>query len=316
MSRIGYTKYRPTASSRELIDLANEILLEFRADGYTATVRQVYYQFVGRDAIPNTLESYKRLAATISKARDGGLIDWDHIVDRTRKCMDVTRYEGPAELLDEAVHDFDIDVWDTQDTRIEVWVEKEALVEVVKRAALDEWDCPYFANRGYLSASAAWKAGRRIIANWQQGQSTTIIHVGDHDPSGIDMTRDIRERLALYSTPSDTDRIPEGVTVDEDGFISELPRFDVVRVALNRDQVDELDLPPNPAKMTDVRAPGYVAVHGHDSWELDALSPATLVEYIEDEIEKRCDVEKLAFRRTVREDWRDQLREFRDQFEG
>jgi len=107
-----------------------------------------------------------------------------------------------------------------------------------------------------------WSAGRRLRQAGIAGQTPLILHLGDHDPSGIDMTRDIQERLSLFS---ETD-------------------VEVKRIALNRDQIDFYNPPPNPAKMTDSRFADYQRLHGSSSWELDALKPEMLVDLIKQEI--------------------------------
>ena len=90
-----------------------------------------------------------------------------------------------------------------------------------------------------------------------------MIHLGDHDPSGIDMTRDIKERQITFS-----------------GDFS-CSRFILERIALNMDQIEEFSPPPNPAKETDTRVKGYKEKFGTSSWELDALDPRTLRSLIE-----------------------------------
>jgi hypothetical protein len=96
------------------------------------------------------------------------------------------------------------------------------------------------------------------------GQTPIILHFGDHDPSGIDMTRDIDDRLRMF-----------------------MGGMEVRRLALNMDQVEQYQPPPNPAKLTDSRATGYIERFGDESWELDALDPTTLSALVRDEIQDR-----------------------------
>jgi hypothetical protein len=90
-----------------------------------------------------------------------------------------------------------------------------------------------------------------------------IFHLGDHDPSGLDMTRDIRDRIKLFMGGN---------------------KFDLTRLALNKAQIEEYDPPPNPTKVTDSRANGYIALHGDSSWELDALEPRIIRDIIREAI--------------------------------
>lgn len=138
------------------------------------------------------------------------------------------------------------------------WIEKEALAGVFERVC-DELDLPFFACRGYTSQSEMWAAGQRLKGYKKKNQTPIILHFGDHDPSGIDMTRDITDRLKLFMG---------GVRLE--------------RLALNMAQIHQHNPPPNPAKMSDSRAEGYVATFGDESWELDALEPQILAGLVRD----------------------------------
>ena len=120
---------------------------------------------------------------------------------------------------------------------------------------------PYFSCRGYTSASEMWLAAQRLTMQEDAGKQTTVFHLGDHDPSGIDMTRDIQERLELFGA---------GTLVS--------------RIALTMDQVRQYDPPPNPAKMSDARYTSYAEKWGEECWELDALDPAVLADLVRDHV--------------------------------
>lgn len=250
--KIEYTPRKFSPDVRSIIDQANVIIAEYERQGYSLTLRQIYYQFVSRDIIENTLQSYKRLGSVINDARLAGMIDWDSIEDRTRNLHSLPAWAKPADIISACASQFRIDKWATQPHRVEVWIEKEALAGVFQRVC-DELQVPFFSCRGYTSQSEMWVAGQRIQAIAKKGQEPLIIHFGDHDPSGMDMTRDIIDRLTLFA-----------------GGI------ELKRLALNMDQVVEYEPPPNPAKTTDSRAASYIEVYGNESWELDALDPATL----------------------------------------
>ncbi len=257
MPRIAYVPRAFAPASLALIETANEIIEEYQADGFDLTLRQLYYQFVARAVIPNTLQDYKRLGSILNDARLAGLVDWSAMVDRTRNLETPSHWDDPASIVRSAASSFALDKWDDQDFRVEVWVEKEALAGVVERAAT-ALDLAYFSCRGYVSQSEMWEAARRHLRFEREGQAVRVLHLGDHDPSGIDMTRDIQDRLQLFGA-----------------------KTEVERIALNRDQVDRYGPPPNPAKLTDSRATSYVRAHGYSSWELDALDPKTLAALIE-----------------------------------
>ena len=133
-----------------IIEQANEIIIEYAAEGYDLTLRQLYYQFVARDIIPNKQSEYKKLGSVVNDARLAGLIDWNSIVDRTRKHEKNGHWDSPAQIIAESAECYGIDTRADQDIYIEVWVEKDALVGVIERAC-EPLDVGYLSCRGYVS---------------------------------------------------------------------------------------------------------------------------------------------------------------------
>lgn len=255
--KIKYTNKTFRAETMLLVMKANDIIAEYQADGYSLTLRQLYYQFVARDILANSQQNYSRLGSIINDARLAGLVDWNAIEDRTRAVEANPHWAGPGDIIASAANSYALDKWSDQPCRIEVWVEKEALAGVFDRVC-SSLDVPYLACRGYVSQSEMWRAACRLKSYERSGQKTVILHFGDHDPSGIDMTRDIVDRLAMFKA-----------------------KAEVVRLALNFSQVKKYSPPPNPAKATDSRFEGYSAQFGDESWELDALEPKALVQLVE-----------------------------------
>jgi hypothetical protein len=269
MPLIRYVKKRFSQAVLRMIEQANDIIKVYADQGYDLTLRQLYYQFVSRDIIPNTQKEYKRLGSIINDARLAGLIDWDHITDRTRNLHSLSHWSSVSSIIGACASQYRIDKWANQKHRIEVWIEKEALAGVFQRVC-DELDIPFFACRGYTSQSEMWAAGQRLNSYIKNDkQKPIILHFGDHDPSGIDMSRDIIDRLEMFSG---------GVSVQ--------------RLALNMDQIEQYDPPPNPAKATDARFASYVAVHGDECWELDALEPQVLADLVRDAVAEFRDEKK------------------------
>jgi hypothetical protein len=291
--RIKYEDWKPGVEASQVIAQANAICRDYQQQGFDLTLRQLYYQFVARDLIPNTQQSYKRLGDIINKARLAGLLDWDYIVDRTRNLRGNSHWDTPESIIRSAARSFAIDKWAGQPRRVEVWVEKDALAGIVGRVA-GRADVDYFACRGYVSQSELWSAAQRQMRYIAAGQGVTVLHLGDHDPSGIDMTRDIRDRLQnflevdwLNAHADDfegTSVLVKEIRAAMEGWVGGEP-IEVRRIALNYDQVEQYSPPPNPAKLTDSRASSYVRDHGFESWELDALDPTTLANLIQSHID-------------------------------
>jgi hypothetical protein len=295
--KIPYESWAPSAESRNLLNLADAICTDYAQQGYDLTLRQLYYQFVARDVIVNSQKSYDRLGIVVNKGRLAGYLDWNHIVDRTRNLMSLSHWTNPASVIRSAAHSYANNLWADQPTVVEVWVEKEALAGVVERAA-EAWDCAWFSCRGYVSQSEMWGAAQRIGRYFERGQRVTILHLGDHDPSGIDMTRDIEDRLVNFTYKDWDSDHPTYSLRTEFGGSSPL---EIRRIALNMDQVEQYNPPPNPAKITDSRAGAYIEQYGSESWELDALDPATLDALIQSHITDIVDTERYEAAREAQE---------------
>lgn len=270
----------------------NGILDEYRRQGYRLSLRQLYYQMVSRDYIPNNQRSYKNLGSLVSNARQAGLVDWKMIEDRNRGTNIPVHWESPAEIVEAAANSFRIDKWECQPYHIEVMVEKDALSGVLEPVCR-QLDIGITANKGYSSSSTMYEIGKRLYEEHLNNKDICIIYLGDHDPSGIDMTRDVRERLQMYSN---------------------VETIEVIRLALNWDQIELWRPPENPAKETDARYSAYVDEFGKSSWELDAVEPAQLAELVRSAVLERRDEILWEIELNREEAMRFKLREFVDQY--
>lgn len=259
MPKQKYVDIKFRDKSLELIQLVNSVIVEYEAQGYELTLRQVYYQLVARGYIPNNERSYKNLGNLINDGRLAGLIDWFAIVDRTRYIRNNSHWESPESVIESAKYSYMLDRWEQQPNYVEVWVEKDALIGIISQICR-KLDVPHFSCRGYTSQSEMWSAAQRFKRQYYR-EGRYIIHLGDHDPSGIDMSRDIQERLELF-----------GADVE------------VKRVALTMDQIATYNPPPNPTKLTDARSSGYIQEFGYECWELDALEPKIITSLIRNEV--------------------------------
>lgn len=274
MPYICYQEKKFGVEKLNLIDEINDVVAEYQRQGYTLTLRQLYYQLVARDIIENNMRSYKNTGVLVNDARLAGLIDWEAVEDRTRNLKGLGHWDSPADIIESAIYSYRKDLWENQHYYLEVWVEKEALAEVVATACRP-WDVNYFCCRGYVSQSEMWEAAQRLIRKCNEEKECLIIHLGDHDPSGIDMSRDIEERLRMFG--------------EHDGY-NFTERFQGLRrIALNMEQIELYNPPPNPAKTTDSRYKSYIEKFGDESWELDALEPKVITSLIQDTISEYAD---------------------------
>lgn len=280
-----FKKFKFKSDTLELIARAVKIIQDLSSQGYTLTLRQLYYQLVSKDVIENKQSEYKRLGSILNDARLAGIVDWSSIEDRTRNLESVSHWDSPADIIATDAACFRLDKWSTQPHRVEVWVEKDALVGVIE-SACRKLDVAWFSCRGYTSQSELYSAGIRLGEYADRGQTPIVIHLGDHDPSGIDMTRDITERLELFAQ--------QPIIVE--------------RIALNMDQIERFNPPPNPAKITDSRFESYQKIHGEESWELDALDPRFIEKIIADKVQDFRDDDLFEEQVEIENEYRNQLR--------
>lgn len=272
MSNGHYVAYQPKKFRQEALDeikAANSIIEEYESKGFAMSLRQLYYQMVARGLRENAKKSYDRLKVLISDGRLAGLVSWTAIEDRGRNLMGLQTFNSPQHAVKSLIKNYRIDLWADQPFRPEVWVEKAAQEGTVGQIC-NQLRVDFFSCKGYNSQSEQWRAGRRFARYISKGQTPIVFHLGDHDPSGIDMTRDNRERLAMFA----------GTLII------------VQRIALNMPQIEKYNPPPNPVKFSDSRAEDYEQEFGDSSWELDALAPNVIKDLIEDAILKVRDHEK------------------------
>ena len=271
------------------IEQIDGIITEYQDDGFVLTVRQLYYQLVARDIIPNTERSYKNTVSLVNNARLSGYLDWDAIEDRTRAFKERARWTSGGQVLNDAAVGYHQDMWAEQDCRVFCINEKEALSGVLS-GTCHEYDIPLLSARGYPSSSVLYDFAKQELSGIDQ--HVVILHLGDHDPSGIDMTRDLIDRLEMFSR--------QGVTL--------------YRIALTMDQIKEQRPPPNPAKTTDSRHAAYQKRFGSNSWELDALQPRFLNDLVIEHASEYIDFEQWEKTRTTIETIRARIQTTADKF--
>ena len=264
----------------QMVDTIEAITLEYKQLGYKLTLRQLYYQLVSRDLIPNKQAEYAKISSLLKDARMMGLIDWDIIEDRLRVPKYPYFYEGVKEAIIDTAKTYRINRQDKQPVYVEVWAEKDALSSIIYKVT-SYYHVKMMVNRGYTSCSAMHDAYWRCRT---QHKPCTILYLGDHDPSGLDMVRDIRERFQEF-----------GLDVN------------VQKIALTTEQVKSYNPPPNPAKVTDPRAKKYIEEFGEVSWEVDALKPDVLDRLLRESIESEIDMYMFQRLLKVEQEQRDML---------
>jgi hypothetical protein len=265
-----------------IIQAAHRVLSQHRP----CTVRQLYYQLVVLKILPNSVSSYKMVVRALVRGRKEGLIPWDWVEDRLRRPRGAQMWRTPADYLRAVRHSFRADIWEWQPHYVEFWLEKEALAGIFE-SELSEWGIVLNVGRGYDGWDSIRNAALRFLA-WAErrteieGSSRTtrwcsVVYFGDFDPSGEDMVRSLRERLAFFGAE---------------------PK--IVKSAITPQDIEQYRLPPDPTKTTDSRSAAFIGLHGAvSSVELDALPVAVLQERVRREASRRINTAALAMARDM-----------------
>ncbi len=298
---------------------------DYQSQGYSLTLRQLYYQLVSKDLIPNHDKVYKKLSSLKDEVVYSGMVDWSIFEDRGRIPQRSYFEHSIKGALERTVASYALNKQIGQPNHIEVWTEKDAISDILSRVTRPN-TIHLVVNKGYSSSTAMYGAYQRFMRAIEAGKKIVILYFGDHDPSGLDMIRDIKDRILFFmnngSVREDLHDLmydwayPDGNMTDEcdeyrddqdcycvepnsdDGeehFDHELAfikhHFRVRPIGLTMEQIEEYKPPHNPAKITDPRAKDYVKKFGQKSWEVDALKPAVMTEIVRSAIKEETDID-------------------------
>ena len=252
----------------KVIEVLNEL------DDYKPlTLRQIYYQLVGKGYIKNNNSQYTMLSTLLKWARIDGYITWEDMEDRARAFYDLTGWENSENFIQAHVRAFlsgyTRNLLQTQDKCIEIWIEKDALSSIFTRVA-EDYTIPVVVCRGFSSVSFLNNLKTRL--NNHNCKRTLMLYFGDFDPSGVEMLTSMKTTL-----------------VKELG----MKEVEFKRVALLSEDIFTYNLPhsPDALKKTDTRAKKHLETYGELAVELDALRPDILERKIKDAIEAELDID-------------------------
>ncbi|MBA7546242.1 hypothetical protein ES705_38627 [subsurface metagenome] len=256
---------------RETIPIVNEIISQY---DIKLTVRQIYYRLISDPYVlfENTRSRYNQFDRILVRARERGEVDYTRIEDKTRTALGGDYgFDNPQEFLRSEIdylkncwQDYKMEIWTNQDYKLEIWVEKDALSNLIFQVAKD-FRVLVFPSRGYSSFTKIMECLERLEG--YNDKKRIILHLVDHDPSGIEMTQDLENRLLAYGGDS----------------------IKIKRIGLTYDQIEKFNLKPNPVKKSDTRAREYINRFGSNCWELDALPPLELQNLVVESIKEYID---------------------------
>ncbi len=238
------------------------------------TVRQIYYAAEVAGVVPKTESGYLKVQRLAVKMRRQGSLPWTFIADGTRLKRQLAQWDDLADFIEEIESRYRRNLWRDQGVRIEVWLEKDALAEVVFETT-SKWRVPLMVSRGQSSVtflhSAAMDARRAYL---RDGTETWIYALYDYDAGG--------------------DRAARSIARDLPGFARVPIHFE--RLAVTAEQIEEWDLPTRPAKGTDPEAARW----GEEpAVELDAIPVDRLHELVEEAITRHINFREWDVQKTI-----------------
>jgi len=289
------------ADAYALIAMAQKITEEYLEMGINITLRQLYYDMVSRNAIPNHDTVYKKISTLLTDARYLGLIDWDSIEDRNRPHSMHSEWDDVNDLMKSAIASYRLPRWSDQDYYVEVSTEKDALSSIIEPIC-NKWHVRFNVNKGYSSASVVYQMAKRICEKIYDEKHVVLLYIGDHDASGLDMVRDIRERVGEF--------------MDQGDYVYDRRWFEIKHIALTMEQVKKFNPPQNPAKITDPRAKWYIKKYGPISWEVEALKAPYLRDLVQNEIVKYLDYDSYKVWLEQEDKEKKEMKEFAEKYKN
>jgi hypothetical protein len=331
MSIHGYQPYKPKDYTQSVLRASKAVLIEYQAWDRPMSVRQIFYRLVAQYSFEKTEAAYKSLIGYIARSRrayqrriidivhehgvsgeeaqaqairDDLLIPFSWVRDDRGHSYRAISYEDVDDYLEavkQEIEGLQKDRTVGQPRMLELWCEAGGMVPLMREIA-HPFGLHVSSGGGYDSVTAKHKLAQRIVRNWNsERRPSTVLHIGDFDPSGEGMfntlSEDVGEMVWQYTG---------------------CEPVDFERMGLTEEQVLKLDVETAPPKPTDSRYRGFLAAHpdirdhyGSDNItvQLEALAPPELVELIEGAIEAHIDEAAMDEVKVAEDELRDRIRE-------
>jgi hypothetical protein len=228
------------------------------------TLRGLFYRVVSTGFLPSTdKEHYSRVGRIVTRMRRQGIIRYSWIVDSLRSTVKPSSWSGLEDFAETVRNSYRKDFWTRQENYVHVFCEKDAIAGVIQPVTR-EYDVALSPVRGYCSESFAYE----IASQWKQIEKPIYAaYLGDYDPSGFDIERDLKGKLESLSGR----------------------KFEWVRLGVNRDDFERYNLVRLVPKKSDRRFAKFAKQHGNDCAEIDAIPANMLRDSVRDFIESHVD---------------------------
>jgi hypothetical protein len=202
------------------------------------------------------------------------MIEWSAIRDDGFDTIGGGGWNSPQAVINSALErarTYERDHQEGQPHFTEIWVEAAGMMPQVEQM-VSEYSVPVYSSGGFNSTTSKYESARRIWDRWlEQQRPTWVLHVGDHDPSGVAIIDSLADDIGAF--------------LEDMGDVYQ-EAADFARLAITPDQIDELRLPGAPAKRTDQRA-GFTDL----TVQAEALSPPQLEAIVLEAVDQQWDVD-------------------------
>lgn len=275
----GFKAWRPRAATRELLEQVQAVLRQYQSH-LPVTNRQVFYRLVAAYGFEKSEAAYERLGNVLNRARRAGLVPWSAIRDDGFHRGRHTGWSSLGEFRETVaawVEEYRVDRQAGQERRLAVWCEAGGMVPQLERVA-SEYSVPVFSSGGFDSVTAKHDKSEQFAAMGR----VLVLHVGDHDPSGVHVFGSLDE--------------------DVRAFCSELGgQVEFRRLAVLPDHVAEFGLETSPPKASDRRA------FDGETVQAESLPPDVLASIVRHAVEGELDMEAYAEALDLEREQRSQL---------
>jgi hypothetical protein len=279
-AKVRKRKSRMTRASKniELCSAAIAIL----NDEKPMTLRQLFYRLVSAGVIEPKQTEYHRVGRVMTRLRESGHVPRTWLVDHTRSTLKPSSWTGLAEFAETVRDAYRKDFWASLPHHVEIFVEKDAMAGTIQPVT-EEYDIRLRVCRGYSSISFAGE----ISDLWSQIKKPIFAYyLGDYDPSGMDLERDLREKIERYTGRALWDFGEERPCTEVSGGIL------WCRIAVLASDFEQFDLITLAPKETDRRIKRFLQEHAGQCAEVDALPPSEVRRRVKEVIERHIDQER------------------------
>ncbi len=250
LSRRSYERICEAGFRGENVVLA-AIASELAVECQPITLRGLFYRIVSTGYLPSTDKThYNRVGGVLKRLRRAGIIPYQWIVDSLRSTEKPSSWSGLTDFTDTVRTAYRKDFWHHLDDYVHIICEKDAISGTIAPVTR-EFDVRLSPIRGYISDSFAHEIG----AQWREIEKPIhAYYLGDFDPSGFDLERDLRAKLTEHSGRW----------------------FEWERLAVLPTDFEDQKLIPLAPKKSDKRCRKFIQEHGSQCAEVDAIDPTEL----------------------------------------